>query len=582
VAGNANRNVSVDITGDSTDLENAYDRSSKKSDDMAKKQDENNRKTESSFSKFTDAASSGFSSMFGMLSKLGASGYGTLALVAAGIAALGPASMLAAGAVTLGLGAALLGLGVIAASQSPVVRGEFARMWEGIKEDVIGISGPIQDALIQIPTYASYAFGLIKPELESAFAQIGPVFDRFVSNFARGFGELAPSIDPLTKGFSALLNEIGARMPNIFGSLSNTITTLADMAGKYSVEIAEFINGLFVIIDKSATVLSWFADTFWDAQSRIEGAVSGLTFGALHADLDLSNTKFLSLRDRLLETAEELKNNKVVMDDLTVSADALKLAIEGLNNEHLNGDMAASAYKAALDKATETVEKNRGAITWHTEEGRKNYDAVFALVGASNKLTIAKAEEGATVEELRGLYIRHREQLGDVARQMGMNEKDAKDLVDRYLTIPKEIDTKITADKSSAQNTFDEFVTLNSGRQIPVYLIAKQEMGAKDGGLIGYASGGPVRGPGGTRTDSIPARISRGEFVVNAAATRRNLPLLEAINSGRGVGGMGGNTTIYQINTTVAPTANLSAVGQEIVESIQAFESRSGKTWRSN
>jgi hypothetical protein len=68
------------------------------------------------------------------------------------------------------------------------------------------------------------------------------------------------------------------------------------------------------------------------------------------------------------------------------------------------------------------------------------------------------------------------------------------------------------------------------------------------------AAGGPVSGPGGPRSDSIPAMLSNGEYVINAEATRRNRALLEAINSGvvRGfadggaVGpnvGLSGNTT---------------------------------------
>lgn len=50
---------------------------------------------------------------------------------------------------------------------------------------------------------------------------------------------------------------------------------------------------------------------------------------------------------------------------------------------------------------------------------------------------------------------------------------------------------------------------------------------------VQFADGGKVVGPGGPRDDSIIARVSNGEYVVNAAATARNLPLLEAINSGR-------------------------------------------------
>lgn len=48
----------------------------------------------------------------------------------------------------------------------------------------------------------------------------------------------------------------------------------------------------------------------------------------------------------------------------------------------------------------------------------------------------------------------------------------------------------------------------------------------------GYADGGYITGPGGPRDDLVPAYLSNGEYVVNAAATEQNLPLLEAINSG--------------------------------------------------
>lgn len=47
------------------------------------------------------------------------------------------------------------------------------------------------------------------------------------------------------------------------------------------------------------------------------------------------------------------------------------------------------------------------------------------------------------------------------------------------------------------------------------------------------AAGGLIRGPGTGTSDSIGAFLSNGEFVVNALATRMNLPLLQAINSMR-------------------------------------------------
>ncbi len=54
----------------------------------------------------------------------------------------------------------------------------------------------------------------------------------------------------------------------------------------------------------------------------------------------------------------------------------------------------------------------------------------------------------------------------------------------------------------------------------------------------GYASGGMVHGPGSATSDSIPARLSAGEFVVNAQAVKRvGAGMLHAINSlGHGPG----------------------------------------------
>jgi tape measure domain-containing protein len=47
-----------------------------------------------------------------------------------------------------------------------------------------------------------------------------------------------------------------------------------------------------------------------------------------------------------------------------------------------------------------------------------------------------------------------------------------------------------------------------------------------------FATGGYVSGPGTGTSDSIPSMLSNGEYVINAQATRKFGPVLEAINSG--------------------------------------------------
>ncbi len=50
--------------------------------------------------------------------------------------------------------------------------------------------------------------------------------------------------------------------------------------------------------------------------------------------------------------------------------------------------------------------------------------------------------------------------------------------------------------------------------------------------LPAFATGGLISGPGGPTSDSIVARVSAGEFVVNADATRRHFGFLSALNDG--------------------------------------------------
>ncbi len=60
-------------------------------------------------------------------------------------------------------------------------------------------------------------------------------------------------------------------------------------------------------------------------------------------------------------------------------------------------------------------------------------------------------------------------------------------------------------------------------------------LGTLFGSIIGgfFAEGGLIRGPGTGTSDSILAGVSTGEFITNAKATRENLPVLKAINSGK-------------------------------------------------
>lgn len=74
--------------------------------------------------------------------------------------------------------------------------------------------------------------------------------------------------------------------------------------------------------------------------------------------------------------------------------------------------------------------------------------------------------------------------------------------------------------------------------------------------IKGFSTGGYVSGSGTGTSDSIPARLSDGEFVVNAKATKTNRALLEAINSGERVSTGGGSVSVG-VNQMQAPVVQI-------------------------
>lgn len=85
-----------------------------------------------------------------------------------------------------------------------------------------------------------------------------------------------------------------------------------------------------------------------------------------------------------------------------------------------------------------------------------------------------------------------------------------------------------------------------------------------------FASGGQVRGPGGPREDKVLARVSPGEYIVNAASARASLPLLEAINnapgyaSGGSVSGGSFSNMAKSAFMNIAPSALSGIIGNAL------------------
>jgi hypothetical protein len=107
-------------------------------------------------------------------------------------------------------------------------------------------------------------------------------------------------------------------------------------------------------------------------------------------------------------------------------------------------------------------------------------------------------------------------------------------------------------------------VTKGLNRSLPSGVSLRAIMDKKGGGYIdvgntwaknrgySFSSGGFVSGSGTARSDSIPAMLSNGEYVINARATAQNRTLLDAINSNKSV------ATAPTINMVINPSAEMN------------------------
>jgi hypothetical protein len=227
-------------------------------------------------------------------------------------------------------------------------------------------------------------------------------------------------------------------------------------------------------------------------------------------------------------------------------------------NQRVHAEYSRIAENSAA-MATTAAERNRIERDLLLKEQREDLDAFDRR--AKNELA------GLTGEDLEARRSQlDAERAAKVDRNASDQSRQAFDQagpLDKYLRSVQDLDTTLQNDAVESIRSFDQAIlsvgenTKDAGRILENWLLSTvtraigHELeadlagplvsGAKGVlGFLGLSGGGQVRGPGTTTSDSIPTFLSDEEFVVNAAATRKHLGLLQAINSGKGLHLAGG------------------------------------------
>jgi hypothetical protein len=118
--------------------------------------------------------------------------------------------------------------------------------------------------------------------------------------------------------------------------------------------------------------------------------------------------------------------------------------------------------------------------------------------------------------------------------------------------------TGVLSQGTPAANSFSSSI-----QSVLQSLTAKPGGGLGLGSIFGFAEGGSVSGPGTAKSDSIPAMLSDGEFVVNSKAASKHSAILSMINSGKVPKFASGGpvTGFYHGGNNYNPTINVTAHG---------------------
>lgn len=225
-----------------------------------------------------------------------------------------------------------------------------------------------------------------------------------------------------------------------------------------------------------------------------------------------------------------------VTDAIDAQSSALKAVVDSLKDYYgfaESADEATASLEKSYDDATDAIGKNGKTVDaagtsldLTTEKGRNNQSALTGIRDAAYDAASAYAAAGESTDSIKAKTQQARDNFVRAAQQMGLTKDAAQQLADKYGLIPSKVTTTVLANTDNASSKIstlrDELRNVD-GMVVRVTAVVTQQgnihvSGAGGSGTLVKAAGGFISGPGTGTSDSIPARLSKGEYVIRASA----------------------------------------------------------------
>jgi TP901 family phage tail tape measure protein len=356
--------------------------------------------------------------------------------------------------------------------------------------------------------------------------------------FAGGWGPLRNDVEKTDEAILNFANHARAALnPSMMDNFNNLFSGAAGKFEEYTRQLDAGFERL--VKDGKADQAKAAFQRFSEAAVAQGVDVEQLAqkFPAYQAALDAAAAKNASAGAEIQTTSRAVESYLDKMRGATEQTKAYADALKGIASPILDAREAARQWVESVEAAENALRKNGRTLNDNTEAGRENARALDDMVKSAIGEIAAMQASGQTQVELQGKLETSRAKIEAMAVAFGMSAPEAKKYADQLLNIPTQVMTKIAADTTLAYRDIVALAQkLDSLRDRTIYIRTVTTAVNMDSSATGYnrATGGPIFGPGTATSDSIPAWLSNGEYVIRAAAVDKyGLGLMHQINAMR-------------------------------------------------
>ncbi|WP_336647520.1 phage tail tape measure protein [Microbacterium sp. MMO-10] len=379
-------------------------------------------------------------------------------------------------------------------------------------------------ALMDQVREAHKSSGIIVGDAADALLRINDVGKALAETADQDLPRASAAFQMLAKGMNSA--QAAELLKNMGPEFHDALVRAASGAGM----AADDTKLLDIVMGRTALTAKTAADAYMDEAKTVE---------------DLS-----SQMSKLIDQINEA--NGVNQDAVTANAQYQE-ALAGISDEvqrqrdeyeKLNG--TTDGFVASLDESTAAGASNAAMLS---DVARSAQDAAKAQYEVDKTTMSAKD----ATDKYAGTLAAQRQAFIDSAIEAGFNADQVQTLADKVFALPSEKELKILAETATAQSAIDQFITLNDGKRVRVFVDAEGGQsyrvgsttvspnangGVYDLGVKAFADGGFEPGIYGYRPGGIhkfaekfseaymsmdPARLPRSREVWYEAGSRLGL-----------------------------------------------------------